>query len=252
MSDIPKVTFATLSAGQPLLDHMRSVMAVMNTDALGDGYEVVAAVSASSGPYLDMGRNQLIESLMSSPDTRASDWFIFLDDDIIFTPDAARALLDGARASNTLLASGPYACQDPYFGASICAYDLTLFDPDVHPAQVERNRLEDGKFFRPIPINACPTSPTPVSAFGAGFMAVHCTLLEKMAGSYRRPQQWFAELVLPGFDLGDGEGMWVGEDLVFCLRAHNFCRPYLIPDARVEHLKRQRLIVPEPSITYPG
>lgn len=55
MSDIQKVTFATLSAGQPLLDHMRSVMAVMNTDALGDGYEVVAAVSASSGPYLDMG-----------------------------------------------------------------------------------------------------------------------------------------------------------------------------------------------------
>lgn len=43
MSDIQKVTFATLSAGQPLLDHMRSVMAVMNTDALGDGYEVVAS-----------------------------------------------------------------------------------------------------------------------------------------------------------------------------------------------------------------
>lgn len=47
MSDIPKVTFATLSVGQPLLDHMRSVMAVMNTDALGDGYEVVAAVSVA-------------------------------------------------------------------------------------------------------------------------------------------------------------------------------------------------------------
>ena len=245
------VTFATLSAGSPTLDHMRSVLAVDSPRSLGESYNVLAVVNASSGPYLDMGRNQLVESIIGNEITRDSDWFVFLDDDIVFTPEAARALLDGATKYATRLASGPYACNDPYFGASICAYSLTHYDPDVHPAQIERNRLSDGRFFHPIPINACPESPVPIDAFGAGFMAVHTSLIAEMGAAYKNPQRWFAELVLDGFGLGEGEGMWLGEDLIFCLRAANFTTPYLIPDARVQHQKRQTLIVPEPSVAYP-
>lgn len=259
MSDTPiTVTFATLSAGQPLLDHMRSVQTVMSSESLGERYKVLCHVSAASGPYLDMGRNQLVETLLNDPDTRDSDWFVMLDDDIVFTPENARDLLDHATSTPTptLLASGMYACVDPNFGHSICAYNLTPYDPDVHPEAIAPHRLEDGRFFCPIPIDAAPTTSVPIDAFGAGFMAVHRDLLHRMGAAYKNPQRWFAELVLTGFNPSDDPdaepvGMWIGEDLIFCLRAANFTQPYLVP-VGVEHLKRQKLIVPAPTREYPG
>lgn len=240
-----KVCFATLTAGSPQIHHVNSVLSVMSPDSLGSRYEVVGTINGTSGPYLDVGRNDLVLQALERTD---ADWFIWLDDDIEFTADAARALLDAAIDSGHDIASGPYACIDPHFGLSICAYRLTPYDPDTHPERLAIAQLADGRFFHPIPLDACPTSPTEVSSFGAGFMATSRALLDLMRAHFAPPQPWFAEMVVPGID----GGMWLGEDHIFCLRASHLNRqPLLVPDARVTHIKRMKLAVPDPTRTYP-
>lgn len=240
----PRVCFATLSAGQPLIQHVNCLLAAQSRDFLGPDFEVCNVITAHSGPYLDVGRNDLVARALSSTD---ADWFVWLDDDVQFTADAARTLLSTAIAMNRDFASGPYASWDPIFGPCIVAYRLTAYDPDIHPDAIAPHRLSDGRFFHPIPIDACPRVPTDVSSFGAGFMATSRKMLDHMRSMFANPQPWFAEQVLPGID----GGMWLGEDHVFCLRAGHIGYPaLLVPDAKVTHIKRTHIAIPEPTRDY--
>lgn len=244
MSDTTTVCFATLSAGQPLLAHVNSLLEIHPRTSLGPEFEVVNVITAQSGPYLDVGRNDLVANALAQS---TADWFIWLDDDVQFTPDAARTLLSTAITMSRDFASGPYASWDPIFGPCIVAYRLTDFDPDIHPEKIEPHRLADGRFFHPIPLDACPTAPTDVSSFGAGFMATSRVMLEDMQSKFANPQPWFAEQVIPGVN----GGIWLGEDHIFCMRAHHIgYPPLLVPDAKVTHIKRTHLQIPDPTRTY--
>jgi len=247
-SDTPTVTFATLSAGHPHIEHMRSCQSVMGRHSL-PGFEVIAVTSGTSGPYLDIGRNQLVARLLDDPLTAASDWFVFLDDDIAFTPEQATALLNGAIAQDTRIASGPYWCMDPNFGASICAYQLTAFDEATHPEACRWSVQPDGRFLRVLGFDELASDPLPVTSFGAGFMAVHRTLLLEMRGQFGHPQEWFAEMVIPSGHPDVVGGLWLGEDHMFCLRAGVMDeQPYLVPGARgIIHYKTVGMVVPEPQ-----
>lgn len=245
----PTVTFATLSAGHPHIAHMRSCQAVMAHGSLGPNYEVLAVTNGTSGPYLDIGRNQLVKQLLDDPVLATSDWFVFLDDDIAFTPSHATALLDAAIASNTRIASGPYWCLDPNFGEAICAYKLTPYDPAVHPESCHWSIQPDGQFLRVLRFDELGNDPLPVTSFGAGFMAVHRTLLEEFADAFAHPQKWFAEMVLPSGHPESQGGLWHGEDHMFCLRAIALGEtPILVPGARgIIHYKTVGMVVPEPT-----
>lgn len=241
------VTFATLTAGRPHIEHVRSTRAVMSPDSLGPGYKVLGVVDGISGPYLDIGRNQLVARLLADDTTSTSDWFIFLDDDIGFTPEHATALLDAAITHDTGCAGGPYVCFDPFYGQAICAYRAEHYSPDTHPEGLAPSVQPDGRVLVPVPLHSLPTVPTPVDSFGAGFMAVSRDLLERMRTAFVHPQEWFAELVVPSGNPDTG-GLWLGEDHVFCIRAAILgSRPLLVPDARVTHYKTAGFVVPDPT-----
>lgn len=250
-SDKPTVTLATLSAGHPHIEHMRSCQAVMGRHSI-PGFEVLAVTNETSGPYLDIGRNKFVQELLADPTTAATDWFVFLDDDIAFTPEHVQRLLVGAINAGTRIASGPYWCLDPNFGEAICAYKLTTYDPEIHPEGCAWSIQPDGQWLRVLTFDELGDEPLPVTSFGAGFMAVHRTLLEDMGRAFRHPQKWFAEMVVPSGHPDSEGGLQLGEDHMFCLRAIALGeQPYLIPGARgIIHYKTVGMVVPAPNSGY--
>lgn len=253
----PKVLFAVMSAGSPRLSHVESVISIMGRDSLGPDLISLGVAFHQSGPYLDMGRNNLTAECMARSDF---DWLIYVDDDIQFTPEAASTLVTTAIAHDRHLACGPYASYDPVMGkVALVAYQLVPYDPTHHTDAQKMSRFVDGRFFHPIPADATPTVPTDISSAGAGFMAVSRHLLTEMAKQYAEPQPWWAVGPVPGFPDPDNPSrdnpvsaaVNIGEDHYFCLRAQaGGHRLLLVPDARVTHIKQMYLPVPDPSHRY--
>ncbi len=216
----PTVTIATITAGQCRMEY--TVSLIQSQGAWS------TFIPVSSGPYLDMGRNEAVQKYYAQPDI--TDYLLFVDTDIAFTADDIRAVVDAAEAyyaatNDRPVVGGLY--QGVVAGGkhrNVIAYELRADDDGTHrfyPISVDE-------------INAY-TAETPdalfeVGGIGTGFMLIHRDILDHFTEVFEAPQQWFYEGVI--------NGQWFGEDLIFCLRAKSLGHPvFAHPRVRLTHYK---------------
>lgn len=174
-----------------------------------------------SGPYLDVGRNVLVEEFYH--DKSLGDWMLWVDSDITFSPENVREL--SRHAAPERIVSGIYM---NYFGdfaemrpvIGRFTYDEKLKAQSIKP--VDNRILEDVNDEGLVKVDGC----------GAGFMMYHRQLIDVMVEVYGYPMPWFICQCL------QETNQWYGEDYMFCLRAAALgYTTYAVPSVRVGHNK---------------
>lgn len=186
----------------------------------------------TAGPYLDDERNRCVEWFLNETE---SDYLLFVDSDIAFTPDQAHSLIAAAAKHSLQLVGGVYySCfpQGVYPVVYLWQHDQSLDARNLlsipgHLLNRQAEIVRDGI--------------VSVDAFGTGFMAVHRDLFLSLAKKFSRPTPYFAECVV--------NGVHMGEDMTFCIRAADpdiAVQPYVIPAIQVDHYKAAILRPPAP------
>jgi hypothetical protein len=173
----------------------------------------LAAASAiciqQAGPYLDMGRNKMVDTFRTDERYAHCDRLLFIDSDIGFDPALIQMLVD----DDLPIVSGVYH---------------SLFEQGIRPVVYEWTKNEDDLRVM-TPINAwnrpAGDNLVPVDAVGAGFLMIHRNVFEKFLEVYTAPTAWFANDILDRVELG--------EDLGFCYRAQQLGIPVIV-DRRVQ------------------
>lgn len=196
--------------------HVRVEMmtSYLNALALVDSSKVrfTGYLQRISGPYLDSGRNKLVQDFMA--DEQLGDWLLFVDDDIVFSPSDVETLFGFADDKHPVV-SGVYV--SPLEGHGRC------------PVAYRRNENMDH-----IPLNLSVVAqvdhPVPVDSAGAGFLALHRPFLQRMADLYGPPDPWFSEPIR--FQRHHGE------DLGFFMRCLEMgVQPWLHCGVKLGHIK---------------
>lgn len=151
-----------------------------------------------SGANITSARNDAVRDLLDGHD--GWDWFLSVDSDQTFPPDAVDRLIAAADP-----------VERPIVGALCFGQWLGSGKPVVFPtiywwAQDEQGNKGALRADR-YPVNTV----LPVGGTGAGFMLIHRTVLETMRDKYPGPWHWYQEIII--------DGRPVSEDMVFCLRA---------------------------------
>jgi len=210
-----------INAGSLRTEFVQSlIQAQSHPDIEGLGVKLEGFLLQSCGPYLDDGRNRVIEAFMATD----AEWLLFVDSDIAFAPrDLARLVVWAREKPETrAISSGCY------------------FSPQGGKFYTVAYRLDGGNASGPyVAIESSEITarrtPTKVDAVGAGFMLLHRGMLEHFATVFAPPQPWFAEVVT---SLDDGTPVHMGEDLTFCARAQSLGYPIWLHRAvRLTHYK---------------
>ena len=150
------------------------------------------------GPYLDDGRNHVVREFLNQTDC---EYLLFIDSDITWTPEHVTSLLEAA--SRKRVVGGVYL--NPYpTGIHPVVYN-SFYDTDLEVATLVPTPMDD--------INSSDSRLVPCQAVGTGFMCIHRDILTAIGEKFEAPCEYFAEPVV--------NGVHVGEDLAFCLRAHH-------------------------------
>jgi hypothetical protein len=192
--------------------HMRCANSLLEAQKVGAAEEIEIQYS---GPYLDIGRNSMVDTFRSEKYAHC-DRLLFVDSDIGFTPEDIQQLVD----DDLPIVSGVYH---------------SLFPTGIHPIAYEW--VEEGGRPRMTPIKKWNRPEgenlVPVDGVGAGFLMIHRSVIDKFAAIYSHPQVWFGNDIRAGVELG--------EDLTFCVRATDLDIPTVV-DRRVQ-LAHQKAIV---------
>lgn len=158
-----------------------------------------------TGPVLDLARNQVTEQFLRTE----GDWLLFVDSDMIFTPDLVDRLL---------------AVADPVerpVVVPVCYGMVKKYG--VFPTVF---RHIDGQFA--IWFDHPTDQPFQVDACGAGCLLIHRSVFERTRGMVGR---WWDHLLIAG-------DKPLGEDLAFCVRLGMAGIPiFADPSLDVKHLK---------------
>lgn len=231
----PVVSFsiANINPGTVRSEFMVAMMATIQQERVNAGTDDTLPVqfdmfySHFCGPYLDDGRNFCALWFLNETE---SDYLVFIDSDVVPKPSDPFTLVHTAHTHGVTLLSGVYYNQFNNHGG------LRALVHEWGPSPTYRD--EDGTPLRdliPLPqvaLNAMypQTKPHPIDACGFGMVAVHRSCLVDMKARYAEPQPFFAELVL--------DGIHMGEDLTFCVRAAALDhRPHVLPSIEVDHYK---------------
>lgn len=173
-----------------------------------------------SGPYLDDGRNKAVQRTLADTDAEV---ILFVDSDVEFTPDDIRKLFRHDFTQNPVIAG--YYRNLFADGWSPVVYWKQTPDPDNLKRGWLNEPSPDGGYYSelapigddgwdmliPIPdtdgLLAC-------HVVGAGFLAIHRSLLDEMFAKYGRPCPWFAEAI------DTTRLIHMGEDTTFCMRVY--------------------------------
>ena len=167
----------------------------------------------SCGPYLDDGRNNLVQAFLDD-NFKDCSRLLMVDSDIEFRPDHVQQLIE----DDLPIVSGVY--QNSYSGVlKPVVYQWT--DVPVIE-QTPDKRFKSG--YRETVVNTLrtmepidgwaeddPRALVNVDGCGAGFLMIHRDVLEEFPKHYAPPQPWFAEDTYFGTHFG--------EDLCFNVRA---------------------------------
>lgn len=170
---------------------------------------------------LSHARNTATAAFLSSD----SDWLLWIDTDIGFEPDALEKLLEAADPRTAPIVGGLCFIEGDFShdfrGGLRASLAPTLYDW----AWVEPNSGMPGMYKMVARQEWAADSVTRVGATGCGFLLTHRSVYEKIAadvqGQGAPPQIWFERIPGP-----DGERC--GEDVSFCLRAHQVGLPVLV------------------------
>ena len=148
--------------------------------------------ASSGGTLISYGRNKLVEEFLKSP----CQWLFMVDSDITFSTAQVAQLAADADAQERPIIAAPEGILDN---------DATGTLPNLFTAVHNSDGVVD-KF---TTVTDLPASGLlEVDACGAAFTMIHRTVLEKIGAG-----EWFREGITPS-------GGIRGEDLVFCMRAH--------------------------------
>lgn len=197
-----------------------------------------------SGPYLDDARNVLIDKYLSEPGTESTPWLLFLDSDVHSPnhddPGHLNALI------HELIAPGGVPLDGERFPVIAGVYRNPTVDGALKPVTYSWEPIDRGDgvtvdgfrqhteaelhslapYTPPLhPTSSAVPQPlhpqiTDVAAVGAGFLAIHRSLLLTMLDAFGYPQPWFCEPTI--------NGIHNGEDMGFCTRLGNMGIPVLV------------------------
>lgn len=202
-----------INPGEVRAEFMQSVLGVM-TSPRPDDLELVEFITKTHGPYLDVGRNFVVQRFLSGTD---ADVLLFVDSDMEFTPGDVHGIVRKCSAAQPVI-GGMYVNWFADFGVRPVALDWV---------EVDGQRRMD-----PIELPDPDGGPVPVDCVGTGFMAIHRSLLDRMTEVFGHPMPWFAEVVMHGSQMG--------EDVTFCQRAIHLGHPVVVdPSITVGHHKTQ-------------
>jgi GT2 family glycosyltransferase len=174
-----------------------------------------------AGPYLDAARNTVVHGFLRDTDC---DWLLFIDSDIGFDGDQIRELVDDVDPYVTPVVGGLYMNPTQGHVKPVAYTESTTTITTYGGVEVEAVHFDQ------IDLPAVDAPDMVVDAIGTGFMAIHRSLLEKMADHFDHPREWFACEVQ--------DGTLLGEDLAFCRRVRSLGYPIVLnPRVRLAHLK---------------
>jgi hypothetical protein len=160
----------------------------------------------SDGPLIHKNRESVIRYWLSSTDV---DWLLFIDSDIVFTPDDVKFLCQSADSKNKKIVSGLY-------------FTIQKIEP-LFPYPVVFIRTEEGQYLALSEIEE--NSVSMIDAAGLGFVLIHRSVVEKMLSTYRLSEIFVSSQF--------------GEDIAFFEKVHEIGEDvYLDTRASVKHMKR--------------
>lgn len=226
------IAIGLITAGDIRVEYAQSLIETWRNDITSDWIVI------PSGPYLDVGRNKIVDQFFAMNDARIAEdleqyhGLLMTDSDMQWKHTDVSTIVDLAAAyfeehGVWPVLGGAYLGVQPG-GSFVVSYD---FDDD----------RSHGLSMSPIdPDGICgPNAPEliPVKGTGTGFMYIPRLVLEHFREFYDPPMIWFQDLIV--------DGGWFGEDLMFCIRAESIGHPtFLCRDVRLGHYKTQGLIFP--------
>lgn len=207
-----------------------SVADMLRYDAQGPRHIVGpkgGLISLSSGPRIAEARNQMIDSFAAHhPET---EWLLMIDSDMTFSPDLVERLLEVADPREAPIVGG------------LCFAGGKMSDP--YPTVYRLTQTEDGAVGVQREYDYPRDSLVKVGATGGACLLIHRQVFAAMKAKWGTlesgapsPYPWFAEgLVGP-------QGECWGEDILFCLRAHQLGIPvHVHTGVKLGHVKAQIL-----------
>ncbi len=225
-TDAPSLYLGNISPGTIRVEFAQSIQrALLSEAARGCVYHV-------AGPYLDIARNEVCTRFLNET---TADYLLFVDSDISFEVEHVKTILADTHRMSSNSKHGAVVGGLYYGGANSYGTDRRGTMPIAYRWGVcEDNSTAAGSAIHVSLADDDPrlaaTEPQIVSAVGTGFMCIPRKVLELFAEHYENPTPYFAQVVL--------DGVWMGEDLTFCVRAEALGVPvYLAPHVRVRHWK---------------
>lgn len=231
------VVAGTITAAQVHVEMSKAIITCLSTGAISRwGVE-------GCGPYLDMGRNEVVRRFLNRPRMNATevspndevlsqDFLYFWDSDVVATSEDITMIVEYAQkyhAENDVW---------PVVGGCYQGCDTS----GIHPIVYRLEEHPDDEHY-PLQLRALTNDdieesvePFEVDVIGTGSMLIHRSILEEMATKFHEPQPWFYE----GAMGGDGPlaGKWFGEDIYFCFRAQGLGHPIIAHrGVRLTHYK---------------
>lgn len=189
----------------PVRDHLNSATAVslMTADFSWLGTAVIDRVFIR-GNMLTLQRNEAIRQMRG-------DWLLFIDDDMVFAPDAIKRLIATRDELDLDILGGLcFRRGAPY-----------------HPTLYMREQPTEGYYNF---LESWSTDLVEVDATGMAFLVIHKRVFEKIADTPMPPYEYRVSNPAPDFFRWEGR---LGEDLRFCQDAKAAgCRVFV--DTRIE------------------
>lgn len=223
VNDPPLVFLGTICGGSLRVEYVNSMIQTAITPETG----VRSTIIEPYGPYLDDGRNVVIERALAHP--TKFDYLLFVDSDIAWTPEHVRKIVAAAEAhvDEPAIYTGAYSSANN----GVPFVVVGNFIPGTH--NVKCFTLEE--FYE---IHAeVGDGIVRVDGAGAGFMLIPRVIIDKLLAIHGSPVPWFCEPII--------DGVHHGEDYGFCIRAAEAGFPtYLVPSVTLLHNKTVALGFP--------
>jgi hypothetical protein len=204
---------------------MRTTQSLLATQITGTA---AAICIQQNGPYLDIGRNKMVDTFRDDPAFAHCDRLLFVDSDIIFEPGHIQTLVD----DDLPIVSGVYHSLFQDGRIRPVVYEWTIDEHGLRtmtPINTWRPHGDDEHLVQ-------------VEAVGAGFLMIARDVVEKFTHAHLAPQCWFGNDIIGRTQLG--------EDLTFCVRATDLGIPVMV-DRRV-HVAHHKSIVFQGPYKMPG
>jgi len=221
VNDPPLVFLGTICGGSLRVEYVNSMIQTATHPETG----VRATIIEPYGPYLDDGRNVVIERALARGEF---DYLLFVDSDISWRPEDVCKIVAAAEAHpfpaiftgaySSARHGVPFVVAGNYIPGSrnVECFTMEQFY-DLHA------RHGDGA----VQIDGC----------GAGFLLIPRVVIDRLLEIHGSPVPWFCEPII--------DGVHHGEDYGFCMRAEDAGFPtYLVPSITLLHNKTVALGFP--------